>query len=164
MKSVIVENMDSIGLGRIRKEFDSWHFFTNRNVQEAPSTTGVYVIRQANGLRIGRLKAESDILYIGSTTSKGGLRQRLMQYFHPGPTQWTNQRLNSFLKKYAMEVAWCPCSEPTNLEHDLLREYLMDHDELPPFNHADVRRLYKTLGDSVTLSDKVTVIKTPGKV
>lgn len=155
--------MDSSVLGRMNKDFGSWHPFENQNVREAPRVIGVYVLRQADGKLVCRLRGESDIFYIGSTTSKGGLKQRLMQYFHPGPTQWTNQRINSFLKKYAMEVAWCPCSEPTNLEHELLWRYLADHDELPPFNHADSRRVHKALGDSGTLCDGLTVTRTPGK-
>jgi excinuclease UvrABC nuclease subunit len=155
--------MDSTGLRGVRKEFDSWHSFESLNVQRAPSEIGVYIIRQEGGKLIGRLQGESDILYIGSTISKGGLRQRLMQYFHPGPTQWTNQRLNSFLEKYAMEITWCACSNPTNFEHDLLRKYLNDHDELPPFNHADNRRPLETVGESTALIDKLTVTKTGGK-
>lgn len=155
--------MDSSALGGINKDFGSWRPFESQIVREAPQVIGVYVLRQADGKLVCRLRGESDILYIGSTTSQGGLRQRLMQYFHPGPTQWTNQRLNSFLKKYAMEVAWCPCGEPTNLEHDLLRKYMIDHDELPPFNHADNRRVHKALGDSGTFCDRVTVIRTVGK-
>jgi hypothetical protein len=155
--------MDSSALGGINEGFGSWRPFESRNVREAPQVIGVYVLRKADGKLVCRLRGESDILYIGSTTSKGGLRQRLVQYFHPGPTQWTNQRINSFLKKYAMEVAWCPTSEPINLEHDLLRKYLSDHDELPPFNHADTRRLHKGLGESGTVCDRVTVIRTPGK-
>jgi len=155
--------MKSSELGRIRKEFDIWHPFNKQNVEEAPREKGVYIIRQVAGKSFGRLHGESDIFYIGSTTSEGGLRQRLMQYLHPGPTQWTNQRLNEFLKKYQMEVAWCICREPVNFEHDLLRQYLNDHDELPPFNHADNRRLLKSVSDSLGFSDKVTVILTKGK-
>jgi hypothetical protein len=157
------EIMNSFEFGHIRKEFETWHSFEKRSLENAPREKGVYIIRQAAGKSFGRLQGESDLFYIGSTESKGGLRQRLLAYFHPGRTQWTNQRINDYLRKYRMEVAWCPCGEPTNLEHDLLRRYLKDHDELPPFNHADIRRLYKAVADQVVLSDKVTVIKTEGK-
>jgi len=165
MKAKLIkgELMDSSALGGINKDFGSWVSFNSQNVREIPQVIGVYVLRQADGKLVGRLRGESDILYIGSTTSQGGLRQRLMQYFHPGPTQWTNQRISSFLEKYTMDVAWCPSSEPINLEHDLLRKYLADHDELPPFNHADTRRLHKGLGESGTICDGLTVIRTPGK-
>lgn len=154
--------MDSSGLGSLKKELENWYPFEKQSIEKAPRKKGIYVIRLATFKPIGRLRGESDILYIGSTTSEGGLRQRLMQYFHPGPTQWTNQRLYGFLKKYHMEITWCPCEEPTNLEHDLLRQYLSEHDELPPFNHADIRRLYESVADHIGLSDSVTVIKTKG--
>lgn len=151
--------MDSSRLSRLRKELENWHPLEKQSVEEAPRRKGIYIIRVETGKPFGRLQGESDILYIGSTTSDGGLKQRLMQYFHPGPTQWTNRRLNDFLKKYPMEIASCPCEEPKNLEHDLLRRYLSEHDELPPFNHADIRRLHKSVVDSIGLSDSVKVTK-----
>jgi hypothetical protein len=89
------------------------------SAENAPREKGVYVIRQTAGKPFGRLQGESDLLYIGIAESEGGLRQRLLQYFHPGPTQWTNRRINNYLGKYQMEVAWCICLEPINLEHDL---------------------------------------------
>jgi hypothetical protein len=141
--------MDSTGLGQMKKDFESWYSFNQQRGEEAPRKKGVYVIRQVTGKSFGRLQGQSDILYIGSTTSRGGLRQRLIQYFHPGPTQWTNRRINEFLKKYQMEVAWCPCNEPVNLEHRLLRQYLDDHNELPPFNHTGIRRVLTSAATNI---------------
>jgi hypothetical protein len=78
------------------------------------------------------------------------MKQRISHYFHPGPTQWTNRRINDLVKKYAMEIAWLACDEPVNIENALLRRYVGDHDELPPLNHADVRRLCKSLTEQRT--------------
>jgi hypothetical protein len=151
--------MDSTQLRSFRRGFSDWHPFDKRSIKSAPQQIGVYIIRKAEGQCFGRLRGESDILYIGSTKSEGGLKKRLQHYFHPGPTQWTNRRINELANKYRMEVAWCPCSEPRNLEHELLKRYLKEHDELPPFNHAGIRRLYKSVTDAIRLSDSVTVIK-----
>ena len=151
--------MNSMRLSRCRKGFSDWHLFDKQTMENAPQQVGVYVIRKAGGECFGRLRGESDIFYIGSTTSEGGLRQRLQHYFHPGRAQWTNRRINEYAKKYHMEVSWCPCDEPRNLEDDLLRQYLMEHDELPPFNHSDIRTLYKSVKDSGKGTDSFTIIK-----
>jgi len=139
----------------------AWHPFNLEQVLEIPSGNGVYVMRLSGGRCFGRLKGNSDILYIGSSTCKGGLKQRISHYLHPGPTQWTNLRINSYLPKYQMEIAWFVCNEPINLENRLLRRYLDDHDELPPFNHADSRRFKEKSSEASTLSDalRVTLVK-----
>lgn len=133
--------MDSSELRHILVKLSEWFPFSEDYIKNAPQQHGIYIIRMANGQRFGRLNGESDILYIGCTRCRGGLRQRLFQYFHPGSTQWTNRRINEIMKKYPIEVAWHPCQNPQNLEHSLLKKYLEDHDELPPFNHANIRRL-----------------------
>ena len=152
--------MDSTRLRHVKKDFETWYSFDQQRIEKAPREKGVYVIRQVAEKSFGRLQGQSDIFYIGSTTSKGELRQRLIQYLHPAPTQWTNQRINESLKKYQMEVAWCPCRVPVNLEHDLLRQYLNDHDELPPFNHAGIRRVLTSAATNIRLNGKANVIPT----
>lgn len=151
--------MNSTHLSQFEKQFSKWYPFNKQGIKNAPGQPGVYVIRTAQSQRFGRLKGESDILYIGSCEARKGLRQRLQHYLHPGPTQWTNRRVNQLAKKYQMEVAWCVCDEPRNFEHDLLIRYLKDHDELPPFNRAGIKRLYKTLTETIRLTDQVNVIK-----
>ncbi len=140
----------------------SWRPFDAEQSFQAPEDNGVYVLRQAGGKLFGRLKGASDILYIGSSICQGGLKQRLSHYFHPGPTQWTNLRINSFLSKYKMEIAWFVCDEPVNLEHSLLKRYLDDHDELPPFNHADTRRFTERAKEAGTIIDSLRVTKVEG--
>jgi hypothetical protein len=140
--------MNSSSLSQIYTGLDNWQPFTRENVKKAPREKGVYVIRQASGKSFGRLHGKSDIFYIGSTTSLGGLRQRLMQYFHPGSTPLTNRRIHEFLMKYAMEVAWCSTDKPKDIEYDLLWKFFNEHDELPPFNRATIRLLHKGVEDS----------------
>lgn len=153
--------MNSAELNGILNKSLTWQSFNKEDVKNAPSLKGIYVIRMAKGQLFGRLSGVSDMLYIGSAESKGGLRQRLQQYFHPGQTQWTNLRIKELTKKYQMEIAWYPCEEPKNLEHELLRHYFEEHDELPPLNHASIRRLYKCVTDNIRADDEVVVIKKP---
>jgi hypothetical protein len=75
---------------------------------------------------IGRLSGGSDILYIGASENKEGLKRRLQQYFNPGPTQRTNRRIKELSAKYDMEVAWHVCNSPENCERELLKRYLKD--------------------------------------
>jgi len=133
--------MDSTQLSTWSKQwsygnFSEWHLLNDKAIQNAPSKKGTYVIRKAGGERFGRLRGESDIMYIGSTTRR--LKKRLQQYLRPGPTQWTNQRIYKLLTKgYKLEFAWCLNDEPKILEHNLLRQYISEHDEFPPMNRAD---------------------------
>jgi hypothetical protein len=48
----------------------------------------VYVVLFSQPER--RQRAASDIAYIGRAGNQNGLRGRVRQYFHPGPTQSTN--------------------------------------------------------------------------
>jgi len=92
--------MDSNESSLLLKGISDWRPSTEYTIRQAPTRSGVYVIRMAGGRRFGRLRGESDILYIGSTEAKRELRQRLRQYLHPGPTQWTNKRVNELAEKY----------------------------------------------------------------
>ncbi len=159
----VCENMDSAQLKKTIGGLSEWSAFDKTVLGRVPAQKGVYVIRLANARKIGRLKGESDILYIGSNQSEGGLKQRFSHYFHPGPTQWTNRRVHDLMEKYSMEIAWFVCKNPVNLENSLLKQYVKDHDELPPINHADSRRLNESLSETMGLSDKVTVTLTKGK-
>ena len=126
-------------------------------MKSVPKQYGIYIFRMARNKCFRRLKGESDIFYIGSTEGKQGLRGRLQQYLHPGPTQWTNKRIHEMVKKYDMEIAWCLCGEAGNLELQLLHRYIEDHDELPPLNHASKVLLKKLLTDTVEIKDTITL-------
>lgn len=97
---------------------------------------GVYVLRCRKDYtrRIG----SSDILYIGSAANRKGLKMRLYQYFHPGPTQRTNKRILALVGDCDdFEVAFIEATsipEAKMLEATLLEKYESDHGELPPEN------------------------------
>jgi excinuclease UvrABC nuclease subunit len=82
--------MDSLQLSHYG--FGSWSLFSRKGeaalVASLAKKPGVYAIRYCRNIprRIG----ESDILYVGSAANSQGLRMRLYQYFHPGPTQRTH--------------------------------------------------------------------------
>ena len=141
---------------QFQKEFSEWYPFNEQGVINAPRQRGAYVIRKAGGQRFGRLRGESDILYIGKAETKGGLKQRLQQHMRPGPTQYTNQRIKKLARKYEMEVAWHACEKPRNVEHHLLSKYVSKHDELPPLNHARPKLLYQTITGTARITIRGT--------
>ncbi len=126
--------MDSTALPQ---GFSEWADFDNQTLKTAPTTKGAYVIRLKGGVHFGRLRGTSDIAYIGR--SDKSLRERLWQYLRPGRTQFTNLRVNQLMKQYDFEVAWLEDPTPNIHEHNLQLQYVKDHDELPPLNHAYVR-------------------------
>src|SRR5438105_1131032 len=87
--------MDSISL--LELGFREWSEFNRRNARAlilaAPPLFGVYAIRSRTPF--SRAAGVSDILYVGSARNRDGLRMRIRRYFHPGPTQSTNQRVLS---------------------------------------------------------------------
>lgn len=101
---------------------------------EAPQSSGVYVVRRSESF--GRFHGESDIVYIGST--RLAMRTRLRQYFRPGSTQATNQRINSLMQSEPnLMISWAsaPSSgDVRSIEDDLLATYKSDHGEFPPLN------------------------------
>lgn len=59
------------------------------------------------------------------------------------------------METYPIEAAWCLTENFESLEHQLLRRYLKNHDELPPFNHAEKRKLSLVLKEEIRLSNKI---------
>jgi len=147
--------MDSRQVSQICKGVSEWHPFNEETVKSAPKQSGIYIFRMAQSKCFGRLKGETDILYIGSTEYKGGLRERLQRYLRPGHKPGTNKRIHAIAKKYDMEIAWCLCGEASNLELELLGQYFVDHDELPPLNHASKKLLKKVLTETIGLKGKI---------
>jgi len=135
------------------QQFCSWTDLVDGALAGVPEDQGVYVFRLKGGKVFGRLRGESDILYIGST--KKGLRSRIYQYLHPGPTQWTNIRVGKLREKYQIELSWSKDRNPKAAEHNLLVRYFRDHDELPPLNHADVKTLTEAIADPIGVRDSV---------
>lgn len=143
--------MDSTSLQD--RGINSWVAFnctTEREVLAGlPRPPGVYVILLGASER--RLRGTSDIAYVGSATNQNGLRGRVRQYFHPGPTQSTNVAMNQRLR-----VAPCTLlvgfraadsvAAAKRLEWDLLLQFENEHDELPPYNRQRALDLKSRLG------------------
>ncbi len=86
-----------------------------------------------------RAAGKSDVLYIGSATNQNGLRGRLQQYFSPGPTQRTNQRLMERCGDSDYDIGFVvtgSSSDALGLEAQLLQSYVDEHHELPPENRV----------------------------
>jgi len=120
-----------------------WYTFSLKNkeniLERSTLDIGVYIIRTDKSF--GRLKGSSDILYIGKTNAKGGFKTRMKQYFNPGPSQLTNIRIKNFLSnnRVFMEISFLKNNDPESLERDLLKKYVEEHLELPPFNRNSTR-------------------------
>jgi hypothetical protein len=119
--------------------FGGWFRFNRqegRNLNRSlPATSGVYAIR--NGTDYNRLRGQSDIYYIGCATNANGLRFRIYQMFHPGPTQSTNKRvLKELSETPTLEISYfeTPTANAKMLESALLERYENEHGELPPGN------------------------------
>jgi len=99
-----------------------------------PLTPGAFAIRRRPPYQLP--VGESDIAYIGYGTSKGGIRERVRQCFHPGPTQTTNLRIREAIRETGgFELSWRQrdsASEARRLVKDLLRRYQHEHEQLPP--------------------------------
>jgi len=129
-----------------RYGFGKWHRLIDikKGVIKCPKnieTGAVYIIRLNR--KFGRLKGESDILYIGST---GDLHDRIVENFLRGRGGKTTKRIHDYLvhKGYlnVAEVSWVFSENYEELEDKLLKVYEEDHHELPPWNRArrrDVR-------------------------
>jgi hypothetical protein len=123
-----------------QRGFGSWGVFNFANRKRflfsAPRARGVYCIRAKRSLP--RLVGNSDIMYFGKATNAKGLQGRLGQYFHPGHLQTTNLGIRKRIEVAPddFEVAWTTCEseEAKRLEARLVREFLSDHRERPPWN------------------------------
>jgi len=102
---------------------------------------GIYVF--VLGEKFPRLKGETDILYIGSTTRTYG--ERLSQYINPDVEgrQRTNRRINNGLRRLLQNgklvfLLFKPMEDNPRikeLENQLIEMFEKEHWELPPYNH-----------------------------
>ncbi len=133
--------MDSNTLSR--KGFERWQSFNLKAEPTLssglPTFNGVYVI--INDVSFGRFVGESDIVYIGSASGENGLRGRILEYFHPGPTQNANKRMNGILHLHpGLKISYTltpSADDGQALESSLLNEYDKQHGELPPANRKE---------------------------
>ena len=132
--------------------FSVWYPLNKPSLEKVPNEIGIYVFRKVGAKVFGRLKGDSDILYIGSTEK--GLRNRIRQYLSPGQTQWTNKRVNNYANRNPIEFSFLVNFEPKTLEYKLLIKYMSEHEELPPLNFSSVRTLHKNIADNGIGKDK----------
>jgi len=117
--------------------FKEWYKLIDirKGVVDVPVAPTVYVIRFNR--KFGRLKGESDILYIGSTSD---LHHRIVENYLRGRGGKTVKRIRKYLlnKGYleVAEVSWIVTENHEELENRLLKEYEEYHHELPPWNRA----------------------------
>jgi hypothetical protein len=115
----------------IKTYFSAWHILNMLLRDEIPELPGTYILRLAGPKSFGRLRGDSDIIYIGSTTDT--LRQRMDKTL-------INKRISELTQKYGIEIAWCtrpPQSlDAGDFETSLLESYQQEHEELPPLNHT----------------------------
>ena len=132
----------------------SWTKFTcgteRHLLSGMPLSVGVYVILLGN--RQLRIRGSSDIAYIGKATNQRGLRGRISQYFHPGPTQSTNIAMNQRLHvaDCALRIGFVSADSvqaARRLESDLLLQFEKEHGERPPYNKQRALDLMSRLAE-----------------
>jgi hypothetical protein len=124
-----------------RRGFNGWMRFNRAGettlLLSAPNAPGVYCIRSTTEL-FSFTHGQSDILYIGSAANRGGIRNRLRQYLHPGHAQPTNKRMLARCGEVdCYEIAFTATSTPQGakaLESELLIAFVAEHGERPPEN------------------------------
>lgn len=112
----------------------------------APACPGVYVIRMAGAKTIGRLRDNSDLIYIG----QGKLRVRSKAHRSLRPDfkgkGWLLHLIATDRSVGGLEIAFFRCANPKQCEDELLFKYFTEHLELPPANNK-----LGTLSDSQKL-------------
>src|SRR6266705_111257 len=61
----------------------NWMTLNDETQRRGPFEIGIYSFRLEEGRKFGRLRGESDIVYIGSASGRGRIRQRLYFHLHP---------------------------------------------------------------------------------
>ena len=116
---------------RFGKQPGCWMPFDEQAAAKSGLARGVYVIRIADGLKVGRLRGESDIVYVGS----GSIGTRLRAHAGLKPDFKDKGWLLTWIGlEKRLQVCFFECAEPVALEGDLLVEYLSAHQKLPPAN------------------------------
>ncbi len=123
--------MDSINIcQRLGAPVGGWQDLQQVD-QIGPESRGVYVIRIAGAKRLGRLKGDSDLVYIGS----GNIGKRLKAHADFRPDLKDKGWLLTWIAcEKMLEVGFFLCDQPERVEADLLVDYLVAHLELPPAN------------------------------
>jgi len=124
--------------------FSDWYSWPEPAVEKAPLSPGVYVFR-LKGSKFGRLKGESDLVYVGTTKKgKSGLKGRLQS--HAGRKDERNWIRRVRVEVGDLEVAWLKLeTHPAARlrESELLAQYSRDHIELPPGNRQQSEKSFQ---------------------
>jgi len=116
---------------RFGKGSECWMPFDEHAAEKLGLMRGVYVIRIADGLKLGRLRGESDIVYIGSGTIGTRLKAHAGLRLDLKDKGWVLTWIGC---EKRLQVCFFECADLVALEGDLLVEYLCAHQELPPAN------------------------------
>lgn len=121
--------------------------------KEAPRELGVYFLRLKDGKMVGRIRGETDSVYVGSSQN---LHDRLYQYTHPEPSQWTNKKIYQFVKEFGhdLEFYWRREEDKNKAESEeqnLLNAFEKDRHEKPSLNGAGKRSSKFEAQDSLGL-------------
>lgn len=148
--------------------FSRWYQWIERKHIPEIKFPGVYVIAiNKNGVPKQPFPLSNDIVYIGMTNAKNGLKQRLDQFDktidfinksgvgHGGADRLSNEyRDYDFLKKnmyVSVCIIKCNTADPgyedyrkmgeiAKLEYDCFAEYYKNHSELPKFNRRESKK------------------------
>lgn len=117
-------------------EWNSWASFETR----FDGLNGVYAFRLKS--KFGRLRGESDVLYIGmcnqnpEVNQRPGIWHRLKNYrqSNNGASQRLKEVETIFGGKSNVEYSYVVCENPRAVEKALLADYYAKHLEFPPLN------------------------------
>ena len=161
-----------------KEKFSKWFKWEQRNSIKNISFPGIYVIaRSKENLSDKKLKLIKEIIYIGMTNSKGGLKQRLKQFNntittgkkgHGGadrikykfrdhknliPCLYVSVFQKSINTKNPSPEDYIKMGEIAALEYDAFAWYLKKFHKLPKFNDKKISPKHS----SMTNSKKKTV-------
>ncbi len=114
----------------------------------------MYAFRLASGA-FGRIKGNSDLVYIGCTESaKGTLRKRLNNHIVDRPDKEdVGHRLHRVRRELGeLELSWktfTTSSEATWHEQELRSKYAEEHIEFPPLNRKESGKRVRKAQESV---------------
>jgi len=116
----------------IKSGFINWYRFKEIEKNSIYKKKGVYILKYDK--LFGRLKGESDILYIGHTTN---FCDRFVKNYLNGTGGPTTQRIHNYLisNNYVdkVKVSWIYTTN-FEIEIELREKYEKEHHEFPPWN------------------------------
>ncbi|TVO58720.1 hypothetical protein [Denitromonas halophila] len=148
------------------ERFSNWSVWSKRNELAGVRYPGIYVCAIGLGIEHGEpFSWRNEVVYIGMTNSKAGLKGRLQQFDrtwvgapkHGGAdrVRYKHQDYDALLKQLFVAVASFECSvtsnEPGDLrvmgevakfEYECMARFVEEHGELPEFNNKKASPKY----------------------